>query len=96
MEESKIKTAKEILDKHYETYRNLERNPSIPFDGKQMILEAMQEYAAQFQSEQQTPKEALEKILAMQADITLMDLSPLEMLVRINEVIHQSLNQSKP
>lgn len=44
------KSAEEILDKHYEVYRNLESNPAIPLLAKGMIVKAMKEFAEQFKN----------------------------------------------
>ncbi len=39
------KISKEVFDKYYEIYRNLERNPAIPVEARGMIYVAMSEYA---------------------------------------------------
>jgi len=36
---------KEVFDRKYEVYRNLLRKPAIPLEARQMIFDAMEEYA---------------------------------------------------
>ena len=45
-----MKTAKQIFDSRYEYYRNMENKPAIPLEARQMIFDAMEEYASQSQS----------------------------------------------
>jgi hypothetical protein len=43
-----MKTAKELFDKRYEYYRNIERNPPIPVESREFIFNTMEEYAREF------------------------------------------------
>ena len=49
---------KEIFDKKYEFYRNMENKPAIPLEARELILEAMEEYA-QERTKDCFPKEFL-------------------------------------
>ena len=40
-----MKTDKEIFDKRYEFYRNMENKPLIPLEARELIFAVMQEYA---------------------------------------------------
>ena len=42
-----MKTPKEIFDKRYEFYRNIENKPPIPLEARELIFNVMQEYASQ-------------------------------------------------
>jgi hypothetical protein len=50
-------TAKEIFDKKYEYYRNMEGKPSIPLEARDLIFSAMKAYAKQAIAERMPTEE---------------------------------------
>jgi len=56
-----MKTAKEIFDRKYEFYRNMENKPVIPIEAREMIFNAMEEYAQQLKEAQSPTDEEIYK-----------------------------------
>jgi len=54
-------TAKEIFDKKYEYYRNMENRSPIPIQAREMIFEAMESYASLKVAESMPTEEDIKK-----------------------------------
>jgi predicted Zn-ribbon and HTH transcriptional regulator len=56
-----MKTPKQVFDKKYEIYRNLENKPPIPLEARNMIFASMQEFADEYHEELKKASEVLKQ-----------------------------------